>query len=95
MRRLRDSHTSQRIAMTAPMAGRGAGDRWLAGERLPGVAFAFKDRVEVAAGSSAGLRGRILLLVALAPEPSYLVQLDAGREARLRQSALAAAPIVP
>ena len=44
---------------------------------------------------SAGLRGRVLLVVALAPEPSYLVQFDAGREARMRRSALAAAPLDP
>lgn len=81
--------------MSTPQPGRGAGDRWLAGESLPDVEFGVHDRVEVVAGSGAGRRGRILLLVALAPEPSYLVQLAAGRQARMRQSALAAAPLDP
>jgi hypothetical protein len=30
----------------------GIGDRWLAGERIPGVAFALHDPVEIVAGPS-------------------------------------------
>ena len=66
---------------------RGAGDRWLAGAPLPGVRFAAHDAVEVLIGRHEGERGAILLLVALDPEPAYLVEI-AGERRRLPQSAL-------
>jgi hypothetical protein len=70
----------------------GLGDRWLAGERLEGVAFGVHDRVTVTEGVRAGSAGGILLLLAVAPEPVYLVALDAGAgDVRVRQSALRAA----
>lgn len=71
---------------------RGAGDRWLAGEALPGVHFALHDAVEIITGELDGERGTILLLTGLAPEPSFLVALTGGRDVRLRQSALRRAP---
>ena len=66
---------------------RGAGDRWLAGEPLPGVRFGAHDAVEVLIGRHEGERGAILLLVALEPEPAYLVEI-AGERRRMLQSAL-------
>ena len=57
---------------------RGAGDRWLDGESIPGVQFSQGDDVEIVAGNHAGRRGRVLLLVALPPEPVYLVALQVG-----------------
>ena len=57
---------------------RGAGDRWLDGESIPGVQFTQGDDVEIVAGNHAGRRGRVLLLVALPPEPVYLVALQLG-----------------
>ena len=57
---------------------RGAGDRWLDGESIPGVQFAQGDDVEIVAGNHAGRRGRVLLLVALPPEAVYLVALQLG-----------------
>ena len=56
----------------------GVGDRWLAGESIPGVTYAQDDEVEIVAGNHAGRRGRVLLLVALPPEPVYLVALQVG-----------------
>ena len=56
----------------------GAGDRWLAGESIPGVTYPQGDEVEIVAGNHSGRRGRVLLLVALPPEPVYLVALHAG-----------------
>jgi hypothetical protein len=56
----------------------GAGDRWLAGESIPGVTYAQDDEVEIVAGNQAGRRGRVLLLVALPPEPIYLIALQVG-----------------
>lgn len=71
------------------MTHRGLGDRWLAGGRIEGVAFAQHERVEVVSGRFLGHRGRILLLVGLDPEPGYLVQLDGGvGDAKVRQGAL-------
>lgn len=67
----------------------GAGDRWLDGDAVEGVRFAHKQPVEIVGGSRDGQRGRILLLIALEPEPTYLVMLEIGTEIRVRQSALA------
>ena len=82
--------------MTAPRragggAGRtpGLGDRWMAGERIPGVAFAHHDGVVVTAGPHAGRAGRVLLLAAPPPAAAYLVAVDgAGAPVRLAQTAL-------
>jgi hypothetical protein len=70
--------------MTAP----GLGDRWLRGESLPEVAFAQHDAVTIAGGSRDGQAGRVVLLLAVAPRPLYLVALDAGGDLRVRQDAL-------
>lgn len=69
----------------------GLGDRWLAGEPLPGVAFRQHDRVAIATGSREGQQGTVLLLIGVQPEPGYLVRLADGVELRVRQSALRAA----
>ena len=75
--------------MRAP--GRGAGDRWLAGEPVAGVAFAHLAPVRIAGGARAGARGHIALLLALRPEPVYLVTLDGGAgDVRVAQSELQA-----
>lgn len=66
----------------------GIGDRWLAGESVPGVEYALHDAVEVVAGPFDGERGTISLLIGLTPEPAYLVTLAARRDVRVRQSAL-------
>jgi hypothetical protein len=69
---------------------RGVGDRWLADERVDGVRFAHHARVVVAEGARAGARGSVRLLLAVSPEPLYLVELDAGGDLRVRQSRLRA-----
>ena len=71
------------------MSIRGVGDRWLADERIDGVAFGHHARVSVASGQRAGAYGTVRLLLALSPEPTYLVELDdqAG-DLRARQSTL-------
>ena len=69
---------------------RGLGDRWLHGERLPGITFGPADHVQVRTGKHAGCGGRILLLMDGPPDPLYLLDLDdEGGPARVRQSALA------
>jgi hypothetical protein len=67
---------------------RGVGDRWLAGQEVPGVLFAHHDLVEVTAGPHAGASGTIALLIGLSPEPTYLVSLGTGGDLRARQSFL-------
>ena len=67
----------------------GLGDRWMAGERLPGVAFALHDAVQVAQGPHAGRAGRVLLLAAPPPAAAYLVAFDAAAApVRVAQAAL-------
>ena len=79
---------------------KGVGDRWLHGERLPGVDFAQYDRVTITEGGRAGRTGAVLLLVTLEPEPMYLVAIDgeatsnatgSGPAVRVRQGSLRAA----
>ena len=75
--------------MIAIMTIRGLGDRWLAGEEVPGVAFAHNESVEILAGPHAGESGAIVLLLGIAPEPTYLVELGSARgDVRVRQSSL-------
>ena len=75
----------------------GAGDRWLAGEPLAGVAFGPGQSVALARGTRAGARATVLLLVALEPEPLYRVRVQdasgASDELHVRQSALSAANV--
>ena len=74
------------------MTIRGLGDRWLAGEAIPGVAFAHNQAVEILTGPRARERGTIALLLGVMPEPLYLVALGSGRgDVRVRQSGLRAA----
>jgi hypothetical protein len=69
----------------------GIGDRWLAGEAVPGVRFALHDAVEVVGGQFDGEHGSITLLMLLTPEPSYLVSIRSRGDVRIRQSSLRAA----
>lgn len=70
---------------------RGAGDRWLAGEAVDGVRFGHHADVEIAGGPFDGARGRIELLIALAPEAQFLVALaDGSGTVKVRQSSLRA-----
>jgi hypothetical protein len=50
----------------------------MAGESVPGVTFAQHDEVEIVDGRYTGRRGRVLLLVELHPEPTFLVALQSG-----------------
>jgi hypothetical protein len=74
------------------MTTRGAGDRWLDGERPDGVTFAHHDTVDITAGRYAGASGVVVLLLSLEPEPRYLVALGGtSGDVTVRQSALRAA----
>ncbi len=56
----------------------GLGDRWLAGETLPGVRFGLHDAVRVTDGAHAGRAGRVLLLARVAPAVEYVVAVEGG-----------------
>jgi transcription antitermination factor NusG len=74
------------------MSIRGIGDRWLAGETVPGVAFAHHQSVRIVSGPHADEAGRIVLLLAVEPAPVYVVAIGTQRrDVRVRQSELRAA----
>lgn len=66
----------------------GIGDRWLAGEPVDGISFAHHERVRIVQGPHAGVVGTVALLLGVTPEPSYLISLGTGGDARVRQSGL-------
>jgi len=73
------------------MTLRGAGDRWLAGEGIDGIAFAHKESVDVVSGPHKGRRGTVIVLINLDADPLYLLALSAGGgDVRARQSQLRA-----
>jgi hypothetical protein len=74
------------------LEARGLGDRWLAGDTIPGVLFARNALVAITDGPCSGESGAITLLVGIRPQPTYLVELGSGRgHVRVRQSELSAA----
>jgi hypothetical protein len=61
----------------------------MAGEQIPGIEFGLNEAVEIAEGPHVGDAGTIIVLLAVRPEPLYLVELSAGKaDVRVRQSAL-------
>lgn len=75
--------------MTEPVDHRGVGDRWLAGEPVPGVAFEQHTSVGIVGGRHHGDEGIVILLMALGDDPLYLVRLRSTiGEIRVRQSSL-------
>lgn len=71
--------------MTAP----GSGDRWLSGDLPDGVGFGPSASVTILDGPHAGATGTVRLLLALQPEPLYLVTVrGTGQQVRIGQSAL-------
>lgn len=69
----------------------------MAGEEILGVAFGLGDAVEIATGPYAGEGGVVIFLVAVRPDPTYLVALGSGKgDVGVRQSALRSTrPISP
>ena len=76
---------------TAGARAPGLGDRWLAGETLPGVRFGLHDAVRVIDGAQAGRRARVALLARVAPVVEYVIVVEGGGELRVREAALEAA----
>lgn len=53
---------------------------WLEYQPVPGVLFRLNDPVEISGGEHAGEMGSTVALLALIPEPRYLVELEPGGE---------------
>ena len=60
----------------------------MAGEEIPGIDFGPNAAIEITEGPHAGDGGTIIVLLAVRPEPLYLVELTSKRDVRVRQSAL-------
>jgi len=61
----------------------------MAGEEIPGIDFGPNAAIEITEGPHAGDGGTIIVLLAVRPEPLYLVELRSGKgDVRVRQSAL-------
>jgi hypothetical protein len=63
---------------------------WYQGRLPPGVAFGLNAPIRVAAGDQAGATGSVIGLIAVSPEPRYLVELASGVDVELGQSSLLA-----
>ena len=61
---------------------------FLALRPLPGVSLQHNDYVSVVAGDHAGDTGSIVSVEELGEDPLFLVELEAGKDARVRQSQL-------
>lgn len=71
----------------------GLGDRWMAGEALPGVRFGMHARVRITEGPRAGVTGTVLLLIAVEPAPRYAVALDGAGAPVVKVAQGALAPL--
>ena len=58
------------------------------GDRLPGVAFRINDAVHVVGGEYAGRHASVIGVDSLGDDPLYLVELESGADALVRQSSL-------
>jgi ribosomal protein S4E len=59
---------------------------FLARRALPGVTLQHNDYVKVISGSHVGDAGSIVSVEELGTDPEFVVELESGRDARIRQS---------
>jgi hypothetical protein len=64
---------------------------WYQGNLPSGVLHGLNDSVKVLRGPLSGARGAVISLIAVHPEPRYLIELDSGDDVELEQSVLGAA----
>lgn len=57
-------------------------------ESIAGVEYQHNDYVRVIAGQYRGKNGSLISLEAIAPEPTFLVELEEGGDVEIRQSQL-------
>lgn len=67
------------------------GQAFLWREFIVGVDYAHNDYVTVVAGPHAGVRGCLVGLVSLEPEPEFTLEADSGQDVRVLQSNLVGA----
>jgi ribosomal protein S4E len=63
-------------------------DDFLAHRPIPGLVFEHNDAVDVIGGQHVGDSGSIVSVEALGDDPTYLVELNSGKDAQIRQSLL-------
>ena len=64
-------------------------ERWMAGDSLPGVAYALNDSVRITKGPHRGELGAVITLLQLSPDPVYHVELGSdGNTIQFSQSEL-------
>ena len=61
---------------------------WFSFERVPGASFKLNDDVLITSGTHRGEWGAAISLLALEPEPVYLVELSSGFDTEVAESAL-------
>ncbi|TCV93266.1 hypothetical protein EC912_105126 [Luteibacter rhizovicinus] len=62
------------------------GQAFLNREAIPGVTFMHNDYVRVLSGELAGSFGSLVTVLELEPEPTFLLELETGFDAHVRQS---------
>ena len=60
-------------------------NQWMAGEILPGASFVLNESVSIRSGVASGQTGAVISLLALAPEPRYLVETSLGRDVEVAE----------
>lgn len=68
---------------------------FLSREEITGVRFTHDDFVRVIAGAHRGQAGSLVALLALRPEPVFLLELESGHDVQVRQSEIAAPSRLP
>lgn len=63
-------------------------DAFLCREPIVGARLKHGDYVQIIDGVCAGQRGSLIAILSLLPEPTYLLELEAGNDIQVRQSAL-------
>lgn len=71
------------MAISGPEA-----NNWLAGQHPGGARYGISDPVIIEDGPCAGHHGTVVTLAELVPEPTYLIEIEAGHYVQARQSQL-------
>ena len=59
---------------------------FLAGQSIQGLTYAHNDYVRIVEGPHAGTSGSLVSLLALDPEPTFIIELESGTDAEVLQS---------
>ena len=90
---LREHHPDQAVwveAIPSSYNPRSAdfGQAFLWREYIAGVEYQHNEFVLVTSGPNAGVRGSLVALAALSPEPEFILEAESGNDVRVQQSAL-------